>query len=119
MTVLKAVMPTSRRPVRALRVAVCLAGFAACGLASAARADDETDELKERFIRAFSIDKIGEATGLRKSEEEKAGIEYRERSPLPDPPAAGRYHHDQRRTAHPAGDQRNFADARNAAGREA
>lgn len=82
MTVLKAVMPTSRRPARALRVAVCLAGFAACGLASVARADDETDELKDRFIRAFSIDKIGEATGLRKTEDEKAGIEYRERSPL-------------------------------------
>ncbi|MGO9360626.1 MAG: hypothetical protein ACLP1D_23645, partial [Xanthobacteraceae bacterium] len=40
-------------------------------------------ELPDRFMRAFSLDKIGDLTGLRKKEQEdKAGIDYRERSPL-------------------------------------
>jgi len=66
------------------RVATAVMAVGICLVTGVARAEDagDADELKDRFIRAFSIDKIGEMTGLRKSEEEKAGIEYRERSPL-------------------------------------
>jgi hypothetical protein len=63
-----------------LFLAACIVGV--CGVAGAARAQD-TNELPDRFMRAFSLDKIGDLTGLKKKEEEeKAGIDYRERSPL-------------------------------------
>ena len=55
-------------------------------MVSTARAQ-EADELGERFKRAFSLDKIGEVTGLAKKDEDKATIEYRERSPLVVPPS--------------------------------
>lgn len=69
--------------LRGIRLATAMA-LGACLITSSARAEDaaDADELKDRVLRAFSIDKIGEMTGLRKSEQDKSGIEYRERSPL-------------------------------------
>ncbi len=70
--------------LRHLRLATGAMALGACLITGAARAEDaaDADELKDRVLRAFSIDKIGEMTGLRKSDEQKGGIEYRERSPL-------------------------------------
>jgi len=72
------------RSLRGVRLAAGVAALGTCLVTGMARAEDaaDGDELKDRFMRAFSLDKIGEVTGLRKSEDQKAGIEYRERSPL-------------------------------------
>lgn len=69
--------------LRGIRLATAMA-LGVCLITSAARAEDaaDADELKDRVLRAFSVDKLGEMTGLRKSEQDKGGIEYRERSPL-------------------------------------
>jgi hypothetical protein len=67
---------------RGVGLAACIVSV--CLAAGAARAEDarDGDELGERFTRAFSLDKLGNLTGLKKDDEAKAGIEYRERSPL-------------------------------------
>lgn len=72
------------RSLRGLGLATAVAASGVCLFNGMAHAEDAADgeELKDRVFRAFSIDKIGEMTGLHKSEEEKRGIEYRERSPL-------------------------------------
>ncbi|MDR3466694.1 MAG: hypothetical protein P4M07_12180 [Xanthobacteraceae bacterium] len=79
--------PTIRTSWPSLRLTTCAIGVGLCVMTGAARAQDtqgaqSADELQQRFMSAFSIDKIGELTGMKKDEKEKAGIEYRERSPL-------------------------------------
>jgi hypothetical protein len=75
-----------RACVRGVCVAACLAGLGLGLAASAARAQDQgaadADDLKDRFLRAFSLDKIGSVhvPGITKKEQE--AIDYRERSPL-------------------------------------
>jgi hypothetical protein len=64
--------------LRGLSLAACVVGIAA--FASAARADDD-DSTFRALTKGLGLEKLGEMTGLKK-EEEKQGIEYRERSPL-------------------------------------
>ena len=83
--------PTIRTSWLSLRLTTCVIGVGLCVMTGAARAQDSqgaqsAEELQQRFLSAFSIDKLGELTGLKKDESEKAGIDYRERSPLVVPP---------------------------------
>jgi len=82
---------TSRRPMpiraslRGFCLAACLAGIGLGIAASSARAQDQGaadgEQLKERFLRAFSLDKVGNVAGIGAKKDEEA-IDYRERSPL-------------------------------------
>jgi hypothetical protein len=73
--------PSFRTTLRGLSLAACLVGISVA--ASAARADDDDDRNPFTAItRGLGFEKIGEMTGLKKKEEAKPDIEYRERSPL-------------------------------------